>query len=81
LLDHPAVAEVSVVGAPDPDWGEQVVAFVVTRDGESVPEAELDALCRKRIARFKRPKRYIPQTALPKSAYGKILKRELRLLL
>jgi len=81
LLDHPSISEVSVVGAPDHDWGEIVVAFVVTRDGISIPEAELDALCRERIARFKRPKRYIQRTELPKSAYGKILKRELRTLL
>ena len=81
LLDHPAVAEASVVGAPDPDWGEQVVAFVVVKDGQALAEAELDALCRERIARFKRPKRYIQKTELPKSAYGKILKRELRKLL
>jgi len=78
LLDHQAVAEASVIGAPHPDWGEQVIAFVVMRDGESLPEAELDALCRGRIARFKRPKRYIALDALPKSAYGKILKRKLR---
>ena len=78
LLDHPVIVEASVVGAPDPEWGEKVVAFVVTQDGKAVPEAELDALCQARIARFKRPKRYIALEALPKSAYGKILKRELR---
>lgn len=81
LLDHPAVAEVSVVGGPDPDWGEVVVAFVVTHDGATLPEAELDQLCRERIGRFKRPKRYIQKAELPKSAYGKILMRELRELL
>ena len=77
LLDHPNIAEASVIGGPHPDWGEQVIAFIVTRDGP-VPDADLDALCRDRIARFKRPKRYIAIDALPKSAYGKILKRELR---
>ena len=78
LLEHPAIAEASVIGAPHPDWGEQVVAFIVTRDGGPIPEADLDALCRGQIARFKRPKRYIAMETLPKSAYGKILKRELR---
>lgn len=78
LLKHPNVAEVSVVGAPHTDWGEQVVAFVVTHNGSVVPDGELDALCRDHIARFKSPKRYIPLDELPKSAYGKILKRELR---
>ena len=84
LLTHPQVAEVSVVGAPHADWGEEVVAFVVAREGgpgDRVPEAELDALCLSNIARFKRPKRYRFIAALPKNNYGKILKTELRTLL
>ena len=78
LLLHPGVAEVAVVGAPDPEWGEVVVAFVVPRAGGSVPPAELDALCLEHIGRFKRPKRYEMVEALPKNNYGKVLKRELR---
>ncbi|MFM8800855.1 MAG: AMP-binding enzyme, partial [Tagaea sp.] len=81
LQRHPAVAEVSVIGEPDPEWGENVVAFVVRRVGASVDTAALDALCLANIARFKRPKRYVFLEALPKSAYGKILKTELRRLL
>lgn len=81
LQRHPAVAEVSVIGEPDPEWGENVVAFVVRRAGASVDTAALDALCLANIARFKRPKRYVFLEALPKSAYGKILKTELRRLL
>jgi long-chain acyl-CoA synthetase len=81
LLTHPLVAEVSVVGSSHADWGEEVVAFVVARDGAKVPEAELDALCLSNIARFKRPKRYRFIAALPKNNYGKILKTELRALL
>ncbi|MCM5571305.1 AMP-binding protein [Burkholderiaceae bacterium FT117] len=76
LLTHPAVAEVSVVGAPDPDWGEIVVAWVVLR--EPATEAELDAHCLDRIARFKRPKRWRFAESLPKNNYGKVLKTELR---
>jgi len=77
LLSHPAVVEVAVVGQPDPDWGEIVVAFVVTESGATLDDAQLDAHCLERIARFKRPKiyHYIPE--LPKSSYGKVLKREL----
>jgi len=78
LLLHPAVAEVAVVGAPDPEWGEVVVAFLVPRPGRQVATAELDALCLEHIGRFKRPKRYEIVDALPKNNYGKVLKRELR---
>ncbi len=74
LLEHPGVAQACVVGAPDQEWGEVVVAFVVG----SVSEAALDAHLLDRIARFKRPKRYVFVEDLPKNAYGKVLKRELR---
>ncbi len=75
---HPAVAECSVVGRPHPEWGEEVVAFVVSRPGSKVTPAELDRLCLDNIARFKRPKDYRFIDALPKNNYGKILKTELR---
>jgi len=74
LLTHPGIHEVSVIGRPDADWGEVVVAYVV---GEAGP-AELDRLCLDNIARFKRPKDYVFVDALPKNNYGKILKTELR---
>lgn len=75
---HPAVAECSVVGRPHPEWGEEVVAFVVVRAGAKLTPAELDRLCLDNIARFKRPKDYKFVEALPKNNYGKILKTELR---
>jgi long-chain acyl-CoA synthetase len=78
LLKHPAVREVSVVGRPHRDWGEEVVAFVVAAPGESVAEAELDRLCLEAIARFKRPRAYVFIDALPKNNYGKVLKTALR---
>jgi long-chain acyl-CoA synthetase len=74
LLRHGQVREVSVIGRPDPEWGEVVVAYVV---GDPSPAA-LDALCLGHIARFKRPKDYVLVDALPKNNYGKILKTELR---
>ncbi|OBC06706.1 AMP-dependent synthetase [Mycobacterium sp. 852013-50091_SCH5140682] len=74
LLTHPGVAEACVVGVPDPDWGEIVVAFIV---GDADASA-LDTHLLERIARFKRPKRYEFVDALPKNSYGKVLKRELR---
>ncbi|WP_238367276.1 AMP-binding protein [Mesobacterium pallidum] len=78
LLTHPAVHEVAIVGQPDPEWGEVVVAFVVRHPGAEVDEAALDALCLAHIARFKRPKIYHFTDALPKNNYGKVLKTELR---
>ncbi len=74
LLQHPNVSEVSVIGRPNPEWGEIPVAYVV---GQATPP-ELDALCLENIARFKRPKDYIFVDELPKNNYGKILKTELR---
>ncbi len=74
LLTLDDVREVSVVGQPDPEWGEIVVAFVVG----GAPAEALDAHCKANIARFKRPKRYISVPDLPKNNYGKVLKTELR---
>ena len=78
LLHAPGVAEVAVVGAPDAEWGEVVVAFVVPQNGHTLDTAALDALCLQEIARFKRPKRYEVVESLPKNNYGKVLKTELR---
>jgi acyl-CoA synthetase (AMP-forming)/AMP-acid ligase II len=72
------VAEVSVVGRPSAEWGEDVVAFVVRRPGVALSSEELDRLCLESIARFKRPRAYIFVAALPKNNYGKVLKTELR---
>ena len=78
LLAHPGVAQASVVGAPHPEWGEEVVAFVVPVVGCTVSAHELEAACLDSIARFKRPKRYVFVDDLPKNNYGKVLKTELR---
>jgi len=78
LLQHAGVLEASVVGRRSQEWGEEVVAFVVKKDGAEVREGELDELCLQNIARFKRPKAYFFIEALPKSNYGKILKTDLR---
>jgi len=74
LLRHPEVREVSVIGRPDREWGEVVVAYVV---GTAKP-VDLDTLCLNAIARYKRPRDYVFIDALPKNNYGKVLKTELR---
>ena len=79
LLRHPGVQAAAVVGRPDPQWGEAVVAFVVPDDSAAPPPVDqLDQTCLDHIARFKRPKDYRFIDALPTNNYGKVLKRELR---
>lgn len=78
LLCHPGVLEVAVIGQPHAQWGEEVTAFVVARQGLPLDTRELDALCLDSIARFKRPRRYHMINELPKNNYGKVLKTALR---
>lgn len=76
LMDHPAVTDAAVIGLPDDLWGEVVTAVVVTK-GE--PDfADLEAHCRRVLAGYKIPRRWVSLDALPRNAYGKVLKRELR---
>ena len=78
LLQHDAVLEASVVGRFHPDWGEEVVAFIVLKPGGKASKLDLDNVCLENIARFKRPKNYRFLDSLPKNNYGKILKTVLR---
>ncbi len=75
ILIHPGIAEVAVLGLPDPVWGEIGVAVCVTRGGVQVSEGELAEFLSSRIARYKMPKRFFFWEALPKSGYGKVPKR------
>jgi fatty-acyl-CoA synthase len=78
LLADPRIAEAAVVARPDPRWGEVPVAVVVCRAGVSLTAAEVLALVRDRLARFKHPRDVIFAAALPKNAIGKVLRFELR---
>ena len=78
LLLNESVSEVSVVGGDSDEWGEEVVAFVVAEKGYQILSQVLDEHCLQHIARFKRPKRYIQVSELPKNNYGKVLKTTLR---
>jgi acyl-CoA synthetase (AMP-forming)/AMP-acid ligase II len=78
LARHPAVADVAVLGRPDPAWGEAVHAVIIPAAGQAVPAAEIIAWCRDRLAHFKCPKSVEFTDALPRTTTGKVLKRELR---
>ena len=78
LVRHPGIAEVSVIGREDREWGEVVVAYVVRRGNDAPDAGELDTFCLERMARFKRPRHYRFIARLPKNEYGKVPKTALR---
>lgn len=77
LNKHEAVKETCVIGIPDEKWGESIIAYVVPNGRGEVTEEELIQLCKEHLASFKKPKEIYVVSELPKSSYGKILKREL----
>jgi long-chain acyl-CoA synthetase len=79
VAQHPAVAQCAVIGIPDPQWGETVHAFVISKPGHAVNAAEIIAFCRDRIAGYKCPRSVeVRSEPFPLSGAGKVLKRELR---
>ncbi len=78
LFEHPKIKEACAVGIPDPYRGETVKAFVVPKEGETLTEEEVMTFCREKLAAYKVPKIIEFMDELPKSAIGKVLRRQLR---
>ena len=78
LREHPGVADVAVTGAPDPLWGERVVAVIQPQDGVAVSEQEVVAFVKERIGSVKAPKQVEVWADLPRSKVCKVLKNEVK---
>jgi acyl-CoA synthetase (AMP-forming)/AMP-acid ligase II len=78
LQAHPAIEEAAVIGLPDVDWGEQVMAIVVPKSGSSLTAEEVINWCHQRLASFKKPARVEFVSALPRNALGKVLRQVIR---
>jgi fatty-acyl-CoA synthase len=81
LLEYPGVRNAAVIGAPDPQWGERVVAVIVTQPGVSLTLGQLLQFCEGRLARYKQPKQLYVLDQLPLNGSGKVVKHQLRQML
>jgi acyl-CoA synthetase (AMP-forming)/AMP-acid ligase II len=75
LITHPSIADVAVVGIPDPNWGEAVKAFVAPKEGQVIDEEEVIGYCKTYLASYKKPKTVAFVKSIPRNPSGKALKR------
>jgi long-chain acyl-CoA synthetase len=78
LQSRPEVQECAIIGIPDKEYGEKITAFIVPQRGREIDPAALQEFLNKRLPAFKVPKEFVTVTELPKTASGKLLKRELK---
>jgi len=78
LQARPEVQECAIIGLPDKEFGEKITAFIVPQRGREIDPASLEEFLNKRLPAFKVPKEFVTVTDLPKTASGKLLKRELK---
>lgn len=78
FYQHPQLLDIAVIGLPDEEFGEQVIAYYESKSGAAINEDELTAIGQRQLASYKRPRQFIHVEELPRNAVGKILKRELR---
>lgn len=78
LMEHPAVSACAVIGCPDEEWGEQVTAALILKDGQTTTEDEIITFCREHLASYKTPRKVLFVESFPQNALGKIQKAKLR---
>ncbi|MGE7921607.1 long-chain-fatty-acid--CoA ligase [Viridibacillus arvi] len=78
LSAHPQIADIAIIGTPDPQWGEVVTAVIVQKNGETIDLVELEAYCRKNLSGYKIPRKVLFENELPRNTSGKLMKFQLR---
>jgi len=78
LSEHTGILEATIIGVPDPKWGETVCALIVPKEGVTLTDADIVSFVQERLASYKKPRHVVFMDSLPRNPSGKVLKRELR---